>query len=137
MNKRININGEEFVILTSINLDKTVFLICIDAFDKKIKYFVQQNVEGKVKLISSNNIEQISIVSSAIGSLGYVKRKSINTNILNEENLRNNICCTLGGLAAEKVIFGDYTSGVENDLEQAINIAKEMLKVFKIYKNIK
>lgn len=60
MDKRININGEEFVILTSINLDKTSFLICIDAFDKKIKYFIQQNIEGKVKLISSSNIEQIA-----------------------------------------------------------------------------
>ena len=90
MNKRININGEEFVILTSINLDKTAFLICIDAFDKKIKYFVQQNVEGKVKLISSNNIEQIATMVNK-KSLSNKKRILDAFCKLVEEKLANSV----------------------------------------------
>ncbi len=40
------------------------------------------------------------------------------------------ICVLLGGLAAEKLIFEDTTSGVSNDLERASAIANAMVKKF-------
>ncbi len=40
------------------------------------------------------------------------------------------ICVLLGGLSAEKIIFGDTTSGVSNDLERATAIANAMVKKF-------
>lgn len=40
------------------------------------------------------------------------------------------ICVLLGGLSAEKVFFGDTTSGVSNDLERASRIANAMVMKF-------
>lgn len=40
------------------------------------------------------------------------------------------ICVLLGGLSAEKLVFGDTTSGVSNDLERASKIANAMVMKF-------
>ena len=41
--------------------------------------------------------------------------------------LRGRIIGALGGLAAESVVFGKTTTGVDNDLEQATGIARQMV----------
>ena len=42
------------------------------------------------------------------------------------EYLRGRITGALGGRAAEEVVYGDVTTGAENDLEHASNIARQM-----------
>ncbi|MGO9148371.1 MAG: ATP-dependent zinc metalloprotease FtsH [Acidimicrobiales bacterium] len=42
------------------------------------------------------------------------------------EYLRGRIAGALGGRAAEEVVYGDVTTGAENDLEHASNIARQM-----------
>lgn len=44
-----------------------------------------------------------------------------------EEYLRARIIGTLGGRAAEEVVYGTRTTGAENDLEQATNLARQMV----------
>jgi cell division protease FtsH len=41
--------------------------------------------------------------------------------------LRGRIAGMLAGRAAEELVYGDVTTGAENDLEQATNIAKQMV----------
>jgi cell division protease FtsH len=41
--------------------------------------------------------------------------------------LRGRIAGMLGGRAAEQLVYGDTTTGAENDLEQATNIARQMV----------
>ncbi|MGA3152203.1 MAG: hypothetical protein ACLQK8_02005 [Streptosporangiaceae bacterium] len=41
--------------------------------------------------------------------------------------LRGRITGALGGRAAEEVIYGDVTTGAENDLEHASDIARQMV----------
>ena len=55
-NKKLVFNNEQYNILTSIKLGQTAFLICIDLLDKKVIYFKQEVVDGKVKLTSPANI---------------------------------------------------------------------------------
>ena len=55
-NRKIVFNNEQYSILTNIKIGSSTFLICIDAFDKKVVYFKQEAVDGKVKLITSSNI---------------------------------------------------------------------------------
>ncbi|WP_343233041.1 ATP-dependent zinc metalloprotease FtsH [Miltoncostaea marina] len=43
------------------------------------------------------------------------------------EYLRGRIIGALGGRAAERVVFGDITTGAESDLEQVTNIARRMV----------
>jgi cell division protease FtsH len=44
-----------------------------------------------------------------------------------ETYLRGRITGALGGRAAEEIIYGDVTTGAENDMEHASNIARQMV----------
>ncbi len=44
-----------------------------------------------------------------------------------EDYLRARITCTLGGRAAEKIVYGVVTTGAENDLQQVTEIARRMV----------
>ena len=44
-----------------------------------------------------------------------------------EEYLRSRIIGALGGRAAETIVFGEVTSGAENDLKQVTDIARQMV----------
>ena len=54
--RKLVFNNEQYNILTSIKMGQTAFLICIDLLDKKIAYFKQEIVDGKVKLTSPANL---------------------------------------------------------------------------------
>ncbi|HEX3613675.1 MAG TPA: ATP-dependent zinc metalloprotease FtsH [Sporichthyaceae bacterium] len=43
------------------------------------------------------------------------------------EYLRGRITGAMGGRAAEEIVYGDVTTGAESDLEQATNIARQMV----------
>jgi len=44
-----------------------------------------------------------------------------------ESDLQNRLAFILAGRAAEKLIFGEYSAGAENDLMQATRIARKMV----------
>lgn len=44
-----------------------------------------------------------------------------------EKRLRTQLIVALGGRAAEKLVFDEYTAGAENDLKQCTNIARRMI----------
>jgi cell division protease FtsH len=41
--------------------------------------------------------------------------------------LKDNLAMTLGGRAAEEVVFGEITTGAANDIEKATAVAKQMI----------
>ncbi len=46
---------------------------------------------------------------------------------IGETDLHNRLAFILAGRAAEKLVFGEYTAGAENDLAQATRIARKMV----------
>ena len=46
---------------------------------------------------------------------------------IGESALMNRLVLGLAGRAAEKIVFGDYTAGAENDLQNATRIARKMV----------
>jgi cell division protease FtsH len=46
---------------------------------------------------------------------------------ISEKELNNRLVFVLGGRAAEKLIFGEYSAGAENDLVQATKLARRMV----------
>ena len=46
---------------------------------------------------------------------------------INESELHGRLCFVLGGRAAEKIVFEQYSAGAENDLAQATNLARRMV----------
>lgn len=73
-------------------------------------------------------VTKITIVPRTSGALGYTLQvPEEETNLLSREEAFNKIATFTGGRAAEELIFGSYTSGASNDIEQATRLARSMV----------
>lgn len=73
---------------------------------------------------------KVTIVPRGIGTLGYAQYLPKEEYITRTEQLLDRICMTLGGRAAEEVVFGKISTGAQNDLDQITKIAYSMVSVF-------
>jgi cell division protease FtsH len=80
------------------------------------------------KQAESAPVHKITIIPRTSGALGYTMQVSENENVLmTKEEATNKIATFTGGRAAEELVFGTYTSGASNDIEQATKIARAMV----------
>lgn len=80
---------------------------------------------------NSEPVQKITIVPRTMGALGYVMHVPEEEKYLQtEEELHNRLVSLLGGRAAEEIVFGNVTTGAANDIEQATNIASNMITRF-------
>src|SRR5439155_23272564 len=49
---------------------------------------------------------------------------------MTRSQFKASIASALGGHAAEQVVFGEISTGAENDIEKATNIARKMVKEY-------
>ncbi|RIK90862.1 MAG: cell division protein FtsH [Proteobacteria bacterium] len=82
-------------------------------------------------------VHKISIVPRGRAALGYtLQLPTGDRHLLSEAALRDRIRCALGGRAAEEVVFGDVSTGAENDLEHATALARRMVCQFGMGKSV-
>ena len=80
---------------------------------------------------NSEPVQKITIVPRTMGALGYVMHVPEEEKYLQTKaELHDRLVSLLGGRAAEELIFGDVTTGAANDIEQATNIASNMVTRF-------
>jgi len=80
------------------------------------------------KQTDSAPVHKITIIPRTSGALGYTMQVAENENVLmTKEEALNKIATFTGGRAAEELVFGTYTSGAANDIEQATKIARAMV----------
>ncbi len=73
-------------------------------------------------------VHRISIIPRGHAALGYTLQLPTEDRYLTTKTeLLNRIAVLLGGRVAEKIVFGDVTTGAQNDLERATAIAREMI----------
>lgn len=88
------------------------------------------------KQTESAPVHKITIIPRTSGALGYTMQISEGENVLmTKEEAFNKITTYTGGRAAEELIFGTYTSGASNDIEQATKIARMMVTRLGMSKN--
>jgi cell division protease FtsH len=76
-------------------------------------------------------VQKITIVPRTMGALGYTLQTPEEEKFLEtKDELLAKIVTYMGGRAAEDVKFGSYTSGTENDIENATKIARAMVTRF-------
>jgi len=76
-------------------------------------------------------VHKISIVPRGRASLGYTMQlPNEDQFLLTRSELLDRIRGLLGGRAAEEVIFGEVTTGAQNDLERATALARQMVAVY-------
>ena len=77
---------------------------------------------------NSEPVQKITIVPRTMGALGYVMQVPEEEKYLNTEaELRAMLVSTLGGRAAEEIVFDTVTTGASNDIEKATGIARSMV----------
>ncbi len=75
--------------------------------------------------------ERISIVADMEGALGYVLRQArARPYALTEEDMRAEVCVGLGGMAAEKLVFNEFSIGAWTDLQQANTIVRALVEQY-------
>ena len=78
-------------------------------------------------LPNTDPVHKISIVSRG-QALGFtLSLPSEDKFLTTMAELKDNLAMTLGGRAAEEVVFGEITTGAANDLEKATSMAKSMI----------
>ena len=76
-------------------------------------------------------VSRISIVPTSKGALGYTLSPP-QTDVYSEYKkvMEGEIAMCLGGRAAERIIFDDYSGGASQDIRQATQIARKMVTVY-------
>lgn len=95
--------------------------------EKKIVAYHEAGHAIVGKLLKSDMIQKISIIPRG-QALGYVlKFPDDERYLLTEKELNNKIIVLLAGRAAEKVVFNEVTTGAENDLKKATELATNIV----------
>ena len=77
-------------------------------------------------------VQKITIVPHTEGSLGYtlLMPEEDKTNLRTRDELMAKIAVSMGGRAAEEVIMHTMTNGASQDIQEATNIARNMVAMY-------
>ena len=82
-------------------------------------------------LPGTDPVHKISIIPRGIGALGYtLQRPTEDRFLMTRTDLEHKIAVLLGGRAAEKLVFGELSTGAADDLARATDIARDMITRF-------
>ncbi|MDF9391360.1 MULTISPECIES: ATP-dependent zinc metalloprotease FtsH [Methylococcus] len=73
-------------------------------------------------------VHKVSIIPRGAAALGFTLQLPVEEKFLStEQELKDQIAILLGGRTAEELVFGESSSGAQNDLEKASEIARTMV----------
>jgi cell division protease FtsH len=76
-------------------------------------------------------VHKISIVQRGFGALGYTMQLPLEDRyLMTRTSLQNQLAVLLGGRTAEEIAFGEISTGAQNDLQRATDIARAMVTQF-------
>lgn len=73
---------------------------------------------------------KVSIIPRGVAALGYAQYMPKEQFLYTTEQLIDSLCMTLGGRAAEDIIFGMISTGAQNDLERITKLAYAMVTIY-------
>jgi cell division protease FtsH len=82
-------------------------------------------------LPNADPVHRITVIPRGIGSLGMTMQlPEEDRYIITKPELEDRLAVLLGGRAAEEIIFGELSTGAQNDLEKATLLARRMVEDF-------
>lgn len=82
-------------------------------------------------LKTTDKVKKISIIPRGVAALGYtLQLPTEDRYMMTREELIDRISVFLGGRIAEEIIFDEVSTGAQNDLEKASDIARRMVKYY-------
>jgi cell division protease FtsH len=82
-------------------------------------------------LPTTDPVHRVSIVQRGIAALGYtLQLPTEDRYLMTKTELQDKLCVMLGGRVAEETIFHEVSTGAQNDLQRAADIARGMVKEY-------
>jgi cell division protease FtsH len=79
-------------------------------------------------LPTTDPVHRVSIIQRGIAALGYtLQLPTEDRYLMTRAELLDKLCVMLGGRAAEELVFGEVSTGAQNDLQRAAGIARSMV----------
>ena len=79
-------------------------------------------------LLNMDPVHKISIVQRGFGALGYTMQLPLEDRyLMQRQDLLNQLAVLLGGRTAEELALGEISTGAQNDLQRATDIARAMV----------
>jgi cell division protease FtsH len=76
-------------------------------------------------------VHRVSIVPRGVAALGVTQQLPADDRyLIAQPELEDRLAVMMGGRAAERIVFGDLSSGASNDLQQATALARRMVEQF-------
>ncbi|MEQ1896360.1 MAG: ATP-dependent zinc metalloprotease FtsH [Vicinamibacterales bacterium] len=73
-------------------------------------------------------VHKISIVQRGFGALGYTMQLPLEDRyLMQQEDLTNQLAVLMGGRAAEEIALGAISTGAQNDIQRATDLARAMV----------
>ncbi|MBN2120180.1 MAG: ATP-dependent zinc metalloprotease FtsH [Candidatus Omnitrophica bacterium] len=108
---------------------------------KKEKEIVSIHESGhallSVVLSDVDPLHKVSIIPRGVGALGYTMQLPLQDRyLLTEQELFSRICVLLAGRVSEILVLGEISTGAENDLRIATDLARKMVTDFGMSKRL-
>ena len=98
---------------------------------KVIAYHEMGHALIALTLKEADPVHKVSIIPRGIGALGYtIQRPTEDRFLMTREELEVKMTVLLGGRAAEYVVFGELSTGAQDDLAKVTDIARAMVTRF-------
>ncbi len=76
-------------------------------------------------------VHRVSIVPRGVGALGVTQQLPADDRyLITQPELEDRLAVMMGGRAAEKLVYGELSTGAQNDLQQATALARRMVEEF-------
>lgn len=108
-------------------LEKKQRIINLDE-KRRIAFHESGHALAAYSLPCSDPVHKVSIIPRGLGALGYVmQRPEGDRYIMTQEELECRIHVLMAGTIAEEIVFDDVSTGAQNDLERATDLARSMV----------
>ena len=76
----------------------------------------------------ADKVAKISIIPRGVAALGYTRQQPTDDRyLLTRTELLDRLDVLLGGRVAEEIVFGDISTGAQDDLQRATDLARDMV----------
>ncbi|MGQ9822476.1 MAG: ATP-dependent zinc metalloprotease FtsH [Thermogutta sp.] len=95
---------------------------------RRVAYHESGHALVAFSLPNTDPVHKVSIIPRGIAALGYVlQRPEGDRYILTQSELESRIQVALAGSVAEELVFQDLSTGAQNDLQRATDLARSMV----------
>ena len=98
---------------------------------QRVAYHESGHALVAYSLPNTDPVHKVSIIPRGLAALGYtMQRPEGDRYLMTQSELESRIQVLLAGTVAEEIIFGDVSTGAQNDLERATEFARSMVMDF-------